>query len=94
MTTRLQIGCINKPDRNSPYTPINHVGGVNNGSRWKITQDEAIRTIENGTYSFYVIQGGQQVDVIVAVSANGNKYLKTRADTTNRNNLLTLPECP
>jgi hypothetical protein len=35
-----------------------------------------------------------RVDVIVAVSAAGNKYLKTTADSEQPNNLLALPECP
>nr|WP_301538770.1 DUF3892 domain-containing protein [Klebsiella pneumoniae] len=31
--------------------------------------------------------------VIVAVSASGNKYLKTQNDGEQPNNLLSLPEC-
>ena len=36
---------------------------------------------------------GQIVDVIVAISRFGNKYLKTEADGEQPNNLLSLYEC-
>ena len=36
---------------------------------------------------------GQMVNVIVAVSRYGNKYLKTVADGEQPNNLLSLYEC-
>jgi hypothetical protein len=71
------------------------VGGTNaDGSRWKITQERAIEGIESGEWQFYVSAGGKSVWVIVAVSAAGNKYLKTENDGEHPNNLLSLPECP
>jgi hypothetical protein len=38
--------------------------------------------------------GGQRVDVIVATSPNGNRYLKTVADGEQPDKLLSLPTCP
>ena len=32
--------------------------------------------------------------VIVAISQHGNKYIKTKPDGDQPNNLLSLPECP
>ena len=95
MTIRAQIRCINKSDRLNPYERIISVGGINpNGNRWKLSQTDAIKGIEDQTYSFYVSQNGKEVDVIVAKSAYGHKYLKTTADGEQPNNLLSLPECP
>lgn len=95
MATRIRIKCINKSERYNPHERILYVGGTNSdGTRWKLSQQKAIEGIENHTYSFYVVQNGNEVDVIVAVSAYGHKYLKTVADGEQPNNLLSLPECP
>lgn len=92
-----EITCIKKNDRDNPYERITHVGGATgaeSGGRWLITQQEAIEGIESGKWSFYVESGGTRVEVIVATSRFGNKYLKTKADDEEPNNLLALPECP
>lgn len=95
MASRHQIRCINKQDRDNPWERILNVGGTNaDSSRWRLTQKEAVDGIQSGTYEFYVQSGQQQAKVIVAESRFGNKYLKTEADTTTKDNLLSLPECP
>ena len=94
MAQRVKISCINKNDRYSAYEKISHVGGVNDdGTKWKLTLSEAIRSIENGTYSFYTSVGGHTRNVVVS-SKNGSKYLRTEADADTPDNLLSLPECP
>lgn len=95
MTQSVQIRCINKTPRNDPHDRISHVGGTNaDGSRWKMTQPDAIASIEQGRFKFYTSVSGTSVWVIVAVSGRGNKYLKTANDGEQPNNLLSLPECP
>jgi Protein of unknown function (DUF3892) len=94
---RVEISCINKSDRDNPYDRILHVGGRNpDGTRWKLSELETIRCIENGTHAFYVHQIGHTVDVevVVATGQHGNKYLKTTADREHPHGLLNLPECP
>ncbi|WP_411045553.1 DUF3892 domain-containing protein [Thalassospira lucentensis] len=94
-TITAQVQCIVKTDRYDPHERITHVGGINpNGTRWKLTQVDAISGIESGKYRFYVHQSGRSVNVVIATSRYGNKYLKTEADGDQPNNLLSLPTCP
>ena len=90
----LEVQCINKTNRYDAHDRIKNIGGVNNGTRWKFTQQDAIAGIESRQWSFHVSRDGRRVRVIVAVSQYGNKYLKTEADGVQPDNLLSLPECP
>ena len=95
MASQHEVKCINKSDRFNPHERILFIGGLNaSGTRWKLSQQAAIEGIERGEWSFYVTNGGKVAWVVVAKSAQGNKYLKTEADGEQPNNLLSLPECP
>lgn len=95
MAATYEVKCINKSDRFNPHERILFIGGLNaDGTRWKLSQQDAIKGIEEGKWAFYVSKNGKSVWVVVAVSAQGNKYLKTEADGEQPNNLLSLPECP
>ena len=89
-----QVQCINKRDRQKIHEKISHIGGSNkDGTAWKLTLPKAIEGIESGKWKFYTSVNGNSVWVIIATN-NGHKYLKTEADGTHENNLLSLPECP
>ena len=95
MPSRHEVLCVNKSDRPNPHERINNIGGRNHdGLGWKLSQPEAIEGIEAGKWAFYVNRDGHPVNVVVAVSRYGHKYLKTEADGEHPNNLLSLPECP
>ena len=89
-----EVKCINKSDRQNTHERILSIGGIENGTRWKLPQQQAISIIETGTGGFHVIRGGYTAKVVVAVSRYGYKYLKTEADGEQPDNLLSLPECP
>jgi hypothetical protein len=78
-----------------PHERILSIGGINpDGTRWKLPLDRAIAGVESETWHFFVERPpGQRVDVVVA-NRLGRKYLKTKADDEQPDNLLALPECP
>lgn len=89
-----RVECVNKTDRYDPHERIENIGGRNgDGTRWRLSQEDAIAGIESRKWDFYVSVNGQAVSVIVATRL-GRKYLKTVADGEQPNNLLSLPECP
>ena len=91
---RHEIKCINRSNQHNFHEAILSIGGFNsNGSRWRITIQRAIEGIEMGKWSFFVNVNGQTTDVIIS-TYNGIKYLKTKNDGIESNNLLSLPECP
>jgi Protein of unknown function (DUF3892) len=74
---------------------IRFIGGLNSdGSAWKLSQEMAVDSIENGKCQLYLVVGRQPVSVIVAASHHGHKYLKAETDPEEPTSLLNLPECP
>ena len=93
MAKRLEIQCIVKDDRKSRHERIQFVGGVHGRKPWKLSEDDAIAAIGNGSREFWTKGGGVTANVIVGEHL-GRPYLKTRADTTEKDNLLHLRPCP
>lgn len=83
-----QVTCINKQPRENPYERITHLGGAT----WKWTRESVIQSIEDGTNTFFTNTSGQKTYIGVVDGPHG-KYLRTHANGTWNDNLLSLPEC-
>lgn len=85
------VNCINKTPRDNTHEGITHLGGPGGGG-WKWTRAQVIASIEAKTNTFFTRVGEVRADIEVIDGANG-KYLRTRADGTLNDNLLSLQEC-
>lgn len=94
----IRITCINKNSGNheSPLVAISHLGWVEEGTSnsGKNTRLEIYDWIKEKNGVAYVKDSlGNKAYLMTAVSARGNKYVKTVADETKTDNLLSLVEC-
>ncbi|TSC19844.1 DUF3892 domain-containing protein [Corallococcus sp. Z5C101001] len=86
----LRVTCIKRDERQgTDYEVITAVGGPGG---WKKTVPEVIAAIAAGN-SFYVQVGANKVSVS-AYPASNPRYIRTTPDSTRRDNLLSLPDCP
>jgi hypothetical protein len=91
----VQIHCVNKTDRMSEDDRIHHVGGINaNGSRWKMSEDEAIAAIKDGRWTFWAACNKRNVRVVIAKNGQSREFLKTEMNAEHPDGLIALPECP
>jgi hypothetical protein len=84
----LQITCITKPDAHNTHEAITNVGGFG----FYITRQECADNIRFGRQSYFVQVGLYRTDV-EAYQRNGTWFIKTKPDSTQRDNLLSLPQC-
>lgn len=94
----IRITCINKDSgyHENPNLAITHLGWINEQTRstGKYTRLEMYNWVKDENGDAYVTDTyGNKAKVITAETYNGTKYLKTEADSSTKNNLLSLPEC-
>ena len=92
----VRITCITLSDTNALHEHITHVGSPQfnpSGSKWTVAQ--VVQAIESKLHTFYVTgSNGKRADVGVIDPKNGRpKYIRTYADGSWNNNLLSLPLC-
>jgi hypothetical protein len=88
------IRCVTKGYGQHPHERILFVGGTNeDGSRWKQSQQQTIKEIEEGSWEYYSQLTWRRNRIVVA-SYLGQKYIKAFEDEYQPNTLLALPECP
>jgi len=89
-----QVMCINKrPNHYNAHERIKAIGGIENSTRWKRAEDDAIADVKRDPRAYFTNVNGNAAWVIVA-KHNGREYLKTQNDGYSPDNLLALPECP
>lgn len=94
MAVVVEIKSVRKSNDRLAHERIEAVCGVGeDGSLWKMSVQEAIAGIEAGGWKFYIPVAGRPAWVVVAVSRDGVKYLKSDMDGDQPNWLLALPEC-
>ena len=87
----VQITCIKKPHPQSSHEHITHVG--NSQGTW--TREQVIMWIDTSAHTFYVRDGyGNRANIGVVRPTGVAAYLRTYADKTWTDNLLSLPQCP
>lgn len=93
----VRIHCINKERGNhyDPHEAITNLGWVNEATSEsnKCTRLEMVTFIEGGGQAYVKNVLGKVAYLVVKVSPYGNKFVKTKADGVETNNLLSLPEC-
>ena len=91
----IEIDCATKTARANPHERIAFVGGTNaRGTRWKLSQQQAIDGIKSLRWTFYVKVAGHAVAVVIARGVWGHEYLKMETDESAPAGLLQLPDCP
>ena len=94
MSNLVQIQCV-KCDNANPHQRVRYVGGMNlDGTRWKMSEDEAVTGMKAGKWRFWTAGGKKSVWVVTAKSASGREYLKAETDWVQPATLLALPDCP
>lgn len=94
----IRITCVNKDSGNheNPNLAITHLGWINEQTQetGKNTRLEIYNWIndKNG-YAYVTDINGNKATVVTAQTNNGTRYLKTEADNSVKNNLLSLSEC-
>ncbi len=93
----VRITCINKANgfHEDPYVAIQTLGWVNEqtGAMGKSSREAMYDFVVNQRGSAYVTAGAVRAELIGLISPHGTRYVKTRTDSTDRDNLLKLPEC-
>jgi hypothetical protein len=93
----IRITCINKANgqHENPYVAISHLNWVEDGTAktGRITREALYDWLKLQKGEAYVQAGTARTRVIPEETARGTKYVKTVTNSTERDNLLSLPEC-
>ncbi len=94
MAILLKVKWVDLSDQPDPCLRIRHIGGSSRDFEWKHSQAQAIQSIEQKMFCYYVENGDRSVNLEVGLAPNGGKFLKTQADGDQPQLLMKLPEFP
>ena len=86
----VQVSCILKVS--DTRDGITHVGGPGGGG-WCWPISNVIASIDARTNTFYTLVNGKRAEIHPQPGPGGKRYLRTDADTSVKDNLLSLPLC-
>lgn len=86
----VRVSCILKVS--DTREGITHVGGPGGGG-WCWPISKVIASIDAGTDTFYTFVDGKRAEIHPHPGPGGKRYLRTDADTSVKDNLLSLPLC-
>ena len=93
----IRITCINKANgqHENPYVAITNLGWVEDGTgkTGRSTREEMYDWLKNQNGQAYVQADSARAKLVPMVTLRGTTYVKTEADSTERDNLLKLNEC-
>jgi hypothetical protein len=94
MAILLKVKWVDQSDQPDPGQRIRHIGGSSGRLQWLHTHAQAIESIEQNLFTYYVEKDARTFQLEVGLTPNGYKYLKTQADGSQTQLLLKLPKCP
>ena len=69
---------------------ITNVKGTSDNGTFTNTVAEIVAYLKKG-YQFHVVRDGYNITVTYSTSSSGLEYIKTKPDSTTKDNLLSLP---
>ena len=86
---------VTPPDTSRLGSALRRRGfALRDGPRWRLPLDDAVQGVLDGRWDFFIQLGVYDtVNVVVATSPSGGKYLKTEVDQDTPDELLFLPQC-
>lgn len=92
----IRITCIKKSngDHENEYVAISHLGWTDyaNNKSGISTRLQVYEFIKKGGQA-YVLKGSNKTPLIAVETDKGTKYVRTEANSTEKDNLLELSEC-
>jgi len=80
MALVLKVKWVDLADHPDPYQRLRHIGGNSRKFEWKHSHAQAIQSIEEELFCYYVEKDARVFKLEVGRTPNGTKFLKTQAD--------------